>query len=190
MRVSIISFITTISTVLGAHYIQAQPQPVGPECLNSQPTISGLICNDIYKNGTDVLLRDTCAEPNRFTNRFFGKGQGLSYGPSAYYYHKAILIDRQTALSIRKTLGQTTSLNSKNFVRLFGGFVDDLGDSTVIVQFVPIKEFKKNNYYQIHMNLIADRERKLYYAIFKKREQEVDVIVTFPRELLKKNVSR
>jgi hypothetical protein len=139
-------------------------------CINSvgNKEIEGeIFVNKKYYKHFAVLFRDTCNPMNRISNCYFRK---VMICPGDFYY-PALLIDSVDVEMVEQALLtwlHTASRNTQNFyntrkrsffnyIRCYGGFVDEVGDKYVVVQLLTKKEFHKNGFYRYRFDLFALR---------------------------------
>jgi hypothetical protein len=164
-------------------------------CLTLNALKNGVLFeNNTYFNKVGVLFQDTCSSFNRFDRSFF-YGQKMPITPAFY---QAIIVDSTTALSIEVQLKDTIvkpsdsvqvdvingSRKVRKFIRLYAGFINEIGDTCVVIQYVTNREYAKDRYYSKQLNLIAAKNRPLRFIVFEKRANKWRIRSLFPHDFL------
>ena len=140
----------------------------------------GVIIRTKFSKQVAVLLRDTTLSGNRFDYRWFRTGD-TGIMPSFNYQFPAFLVDSALAsycdsIFIENPTNKRISLNSypkknlsfltKDNVRLYIGFIDDLGDKIVVVQFISIRKFKRDRIIYSKELFLVVPTKELHFAVF------------------------
>jgi hypothetical protein len=165
-------------------------------CLTLNASKSGVIfSNNDYFNKIGILLQDTCSSFNRFDRNFYSGQSGLV---TPLLYYNAIIVDSTTAISIEAQLKGVVTQRSKamkigvanaskklrKFIRLYAGFVNEIGDTCVVIQYVTNREYAKGKYYSKQLDLIAAKNRPLRFVVFEKKMTEWAIRSSFPYDFL------
>jgi hypothetical protein len=135
--------------------------------------------NKLFYKYFAVLIRDTCDHMNRFTNCYIQRTDSCT----GNFYCPAVLIDSNTAQRVEvflkewidtaKRSVQIRFTNTKKhsfykYIRLYGGFINEIGDTFIVVQLVTKREFYRNPLYKRQFDLFATRTTsKLRFMILK-----------------------
>jgi hypothetical protein len=158
--------------------------PKGFDCLRINATTEGKRFEDKrYFKFFAVLLQDTCSTFNRFTNYFYSTADLKNNLPQKYY--RATIIDPLQAIMAEKAI-KNLSVDLHSYIRLYAGFVNDKNDTCIVVQFLKRKEYRKDKFYSKQMNLIAQKNRKLYFMVLEKRGNDVTAEKYFPNDFFKR----
>ncbi|MDF2188430.1 hypothetical protein [Paraflavitalea sp. CAU 1676] len=137
--------------------------------------------NDRLYPGFAVLLRDTCTPMNRFTNCYIKR---LNNCPVESYY-AALSADTSNVVKTEAFLGEWLNIQKEksvkfmnvrgysfaNYIRLYGGCMDERGGKYIVVQFITKQEYNRTPLYGKSFNLFANRlHDKLRFAIIKVEE--------------------
>jgi hypothetical protein len=135
----------------------------------NNPIEGEVIVNKKYYKNFGVLFRDTCQPMNRISYCYFRK---VMVCPNDFYY-AAFLIDsagvektEKALLTWLDTISKVTKKNFHNtrrksffqYVRCYGGFIDEAGEKYAIVQLLTKKEFARNGDYKYRFDLFAQRK--------------------------------
>jgi hypothetical protein len=158
-------------------------------CLTLNASKCGIIFSNYnYFNKIGILLQDTCSSFNRFDRNFYSGVRSLT---TPAFYYRAIIVDSTTAISIEAQPKESSKYRSnkmkknianvnKKFIRLYAGFVNEVGDTCVVIQYVTNREYLKDKYYCKQLNLIAEKRRSLRFAVFEKIVNKWVVRSSFP----------
>lgn len=187
-------FFIVIFCILFGYRVLSQERSSIP-CLTLNASKNGvLFSNNTYFDKVGILLQDTCSSFNRFDRSFF-YGQSI---PNTQAFYQAIIVDSITALSIEAQLkGSIAQLSDsvpvniingskkiRKFIRLYAGFINDKGDTCVVIQYVTNREYAKDGYYDKQLNLIASKNRPLRFVVFEKRADKWKIKSSFPNNFL------
>lgn len=140
----------------------------------------GVIIKTKFSKQVAVLLRDTTLSGNRFDYHWY-RTSDTGIMPSFNYQFPAFCIDSTLAsycdsIFIEDPANKKISLNSypkkklsnlaRDNVRLYIGFIDDLGNKIVVVQFIPVRKFKRDRIIYAKELFLVVPTKELHFAVF------------------------
>jgi hypothetical protein len=153
------------------------------DCLRTNAVIEGRrFENNHYFKFFAILLQDTCSTYNRFTNYFYSKNEPKNNLPPKYY--KAVIVDTALVIESEKAI-KYLNVDLYRCIRLYAGFVNEENDLFIVVQFVSRKGYRRNKYYSKQMDLVADKNRNLYFIVLSKGVNGLIVEKYFPNDFLR-----
>jgi hypothetical protein len=132
-----------------------------------------------------LLLKDTSDQYNRVADCCI-KHDSTSMGPACYC--PAIIIDSGTCMEVERYLraefaaGHFTKKIYK-YVRLYIGYFNTEQDSTILIQFLTLKQFNRHKLYSGHVDLLARVKKDkdyLRFALFTKKNGHIAFVNSFP----------
>ena len=159
---------------------KAEANKVFSNYTDSLKVVGVIIHSPRYSKRIAILMRDTTLSGNRF-NYQWHKGLDPNGRLSPIYYSlPSFLIDSTLATSCDSLLKfdpnnrqiNWTSYPKKNLsrltkknIRLYIGYIDDVGNRNVVVQFISLRDFKRSKHiYSEELFLVVPR-KELHFAV-------------------------
>jgi hypothetical protein len=166
------------------------------KCMNLNASVLGKKVTN-YKNSSTfaILIQDTCSSFNRFDNNFYSFPE---ISVSKLKYYKAVIVDSILWNQLEKSFledSQISKLGSQDqnyqirrkllkYITIVSGFVNDLGDTCFVSQFLTKKEFKSDPTFSKQMNLLANQKKEISFFIVRKIKNNFVLDTFFPPQLL------
>lgn len=133
-----------------------------------------------YSKKGAVLMRDTTLSGNRFDYQWHnatvhnGRISQSNYQLSAFLVDSALAVycdsllitdPKNNMITLTSWPKKTASSLTMKYIRLFMGYIDDIGNKNIVIQFVSQKEFlKTREIYSQELFLVVPR-KELHFAV-------------------------
>lgn len=129
-----------------------------------------------------ILMRDTTLSGNRFDYQWHvGPNENAQLTPTTFHlpaflvdsalavYCDSILLADSKSEKIRLTSYPNKKYSTliKKYMRLYIGYIDNLGDTNIVVQFISLKEFQKRQLIYAKELFLVVPQKELHFAIIK-----------------------
>lgn len=129
-----------------------------------------------------VLLQDTCSPFNKFLNSSFNYSDKNNNELTSYIIDSTLFFKVDSFLDNYDKFKQLTE-----YVRIYAGCLDLVGDTCIVVQFVNVVDFLRNRRFLSEMNLIMGGNVKFIVAYLKIINSDVVVLRHTPLIVLSKD---